>query len=357
VEAVRIGAIYAKSGKAAISNSSSFRAVRFAVAELNRRGGLLGHPVDLLEYDNRSTALGSRAAARRAVEDGVIGVIGASWSSHSLAMAPVLQAAGIPMISNSSTHPDLTRVGNFIFRVCYNDRQQGEALARFAYGKKGVRRMVVITNTGSKYSLGLSDTFSQAFTALGGEVLWRADYLRGVTDFEQMLLKIKQIDPQMIFLPSHEVDAAEIIATARNLGLPQLFLGADAWTDLMFETAGSTLDGNYYSTHWFANSDKPVSQAFVTAYSRQHGEIKRNGVGLAYDAVMLLANAVTRADSLRPVQIREMLATTRDFDGVTGRITIDANGDPTKEVFIMRFASGSSELVATIRSSGTGIDQ
>ncbi len=127
-EKVKVASIFAKTGAASVGSMTTIEGVRLAIKELNRQGGLLGRQVKIIEYDNHSTALHSKQAAEMAVKEGVIAVFGANWSSHSLSMAPVIQKAGIPMISPFSTNPDVTRVGGYIFRVCFIDSFQGRIM-------------------------------------------------------------------------------------------------------------------------------------------------------------------------------------------------------------------------------------
>jgi branched-chain amino acid transport system substrate-binding protein len=178
-DTVKIAAIFAKTGPAVVVRGvrPEFAAVEIAVWELNERGGLLGHPIEVLEYDNRSSALGAKQAAEEAIKAGVIAVIGANRSSHSLGMAPVLQAAGIPMISPISTNPEVTKVGDYIFRACFIDDFQGELMASFAISDLRAKTAVVLTNTSEKFSLGLAALFIEKFGKLGGTVLWESDYL------------------------------------------------------------------------------------------------------------------------------------------------------------------------------------
>ena len=158
-ESAKIAVIHAKTGIAAKDNLAMGQAATMAVDEINRHGGLLGRPVELICIDNKSTSLGSKAAAMEAIRLNVTGVIGASWSSHSLAMAPVLQEAGIPMITPVSTNPKLTEIGDYIFRVCFTDELQAKTIADFAIKDLNAGTAVILQNINEQYSLTLADFF------------------------------------------------------------------------------------------------------------------------------------------------------------------------------------------------------
>ncbi|MCK7505107.1 MAG: ABC transporter substrate-binding protein [Desulfobacterales bacterium] len=164
-----------------------FYAARFAVEEINKKGGLLGKSLELIEIDNQSTALGSKAAAEQAVKNGASAIIGGSRSSYALAMAPVLQAAKVPMISPTATIPELTLTGDCIFRVCFVDDFQGAVMAAFAIRDLKAKTAVVLTNTGNKYSMNLAKVFVQQYKKDGGKILMEGEYLEDVTDFRALL--------------------------------------------------------------------------------------------------------------------------------------------------------------------------
>ncbi len=168
---IRLASIFAFSGPAAGDNRLSVRGVRFAVREINRSGGLLGKGVELVEYDNRSTPIGAKIAAEQAVTDGVIAIIGCAWSSHSLAAARVAQAHGVPMITNVSTHPEITAIGDFIFRVCFTDPFQGWVLANFAIHQLRAESGVIFKDLTSDFSMSLTREIRKIFEGYGGVVL------------------------------------------------------------------------------------------------------------------------------------------------------------------------------------------
>ncbi len=351
-DTIKIASIYGKTGDAARKYGDYLAGIRFAVERINEQGGMLGKKIKLIELDNKSTALGSKTAAKKAVNKGVTAVIGSAWSAHSIAMAKVLQEAKTPMISTASTNPQVTLIGDYIFRVCFIDPFQGAVMANFAINDLKASKAVVLINTSNKYSLDLARIFAEKYQQLGGRILWEGKYLAKATDFSKILEKVKRLDPDVIFLPGKIRDSAFLIKQARKKGLQTLFLGGDGWDEKMYEYAGDTLDGSFYSNHWHREVDFQKSRLVVKTYQARYGKQDDLSavIPLGYDAVMLLAEAVSRANSWDPWQIRDALAATENFQGATGTISLEHNGDPRKSAVILKFDKGSVIYVKAIDS-------
>ncbi len=343
---IKIASIFAKTGIASASNFQLIQSVRFAVDEINATGGLLGKKVSILEYDNCSTPIQSKQVARKAVKEGVIAAIGASWSDHSLAMAPVFQKAGIPMISPDSTNPKLTQVGDFIFRACFTDTFQGQVLARFATEEFQAKTAVVLVKIVSSYSIGLAKTFSEQFTKLGGTILAEESYKDGQRDFSAMFARIKELQPDILFIPGHD-ECGFIVKQAQNLGIKSILLGGDGWGyNQFYANGGQELKRAYYTSHWSKELDTPESQRFVEQYQKSY-ELDESAAS-GYESVMLLADAIRRAGSLDKKAIRDALATTQNFVGVSGKFSFDPQGDPIKPVMILEVRDGKSKFYKAI---------
>jgi branched-chain amino acid transport system substrate-binding protein len=337
---VKIAMITAKTGEAGASNSVSFVGARFAVDELNARGGILGRRVKLLEYDNKSTPEGSAEAARMAVNDGVAAVVGSNWSSHSLAMAQVLQAARIPMISHMSTNPSVTRVGDYIFRICFTDSFQGLGLARFAIERLHAHTAVILVNEKRAFSIGLAETFGNAFTRLGGGVLWRAGYDMDHVDYTAMIREVEERGADVLFIPGGYNDVAAFAEQVKARGLPVSILSADGVGPKLYEMIGEDAEGIYYSGHWSRWVDTRKSREFVERYEAKAGYVREDTIALVYDCFMLIADAMERAGSIEGPAVRQALAQTGSYEGVTGLIRFDEHGDPIKPMVINQLKHG-----------------
>jgi len=343
---ITIAAIFAKTGEASEDNLELFEAVRFAVEEVNGKGGLHGRKIELIEYDNHSTPIQSRLAARQAVKDGAVAVIGASWSSHSLAIAPYLQKMKVPMVSPDSTHPDVTRTGNYIFRTCFVDTWQGKALAMFAINELKAATAVIVQNITSDYSLGIAGMFEQHFTTRGGKVLAVQNYKSGQTDFTDLMKEAKALKPDVLFIPGHS-ESGYVVRQAQKIGIKAKMLGGDGWPYRQFyANGGQDLKEGYYTAHWNKNLDTDKTRDFVARYKNVY-EVT-DFAATSYDAAMLLFDAIRRADSIDRDAIREALAATKNFEGVTGKISFNENGDPKKQVVVMKITDGRPALLMTV---------
>jgi branched-chain amino acid transport system substrate-binding protein len=347
---IRVAAIFSQTGIAAAHNAPLIPMVELAADEVNEAGGFLGRRVELVLLDNQSTPIGSAKAAEEAVRLGALAVIGAHWSSHSLAMAPILQKAGIPMISPGSTNPEVTRVGDFVFRACFVDSFQGQAMARFAVSELGAKKAVVLKNIDEAYSLMLSEYFTRSFRGFGGRILLDEGYRGKAVDFSDPLRKLANLRPDVVYVPGYTRDSGLLIKQARAMGIEATFLGGDAWDEIQ-EYAGDAINGSYHSAPWHPDVPFPESKHLQERYREKLGTgITNVSAPLAYDAFMLLADAVRRAGTLERSKVRQALAATRDFRGATGSITMNENRDPQgKAVVILRWERGTAKYVRAMR--------
>ena len=348
-EKIKVGLIYGDSAYYSASGVSlDLLGGRLAVTELNLNGGILGKQIELLELNYGATPLDARLAARKFAEAGVIAVVAPTTSSRALLAGEVLQQSRIPMISPLATNPEVTLLGEYIFRVCFTDRFQGKALADFALQDLKAKTAVVLTCSGEKYSIGFADIFMDRFKEGGGVTLWEGDYLDTATDFQKLLEKVLWYRPDIVFLPGYGKASGFIIKQSRDMGMNLAFLGGDTWSNRLYEYGGAAIDGCYYSGHWDIDSKSEKSQEFVDRYKNEYRKEDLVSLGLSHDAFFLLADAVSRANSLKPALIRDALAITTNFQGVTGTITMDKNGDPLKPIAIFKFEKGSSVLIKTV---------
>lgn len=347
---IRIAAIFALTGPARQANASSLEGARLAVHELNQRGGVLGQRLEMVEIDNRSTPIGAKVAADKAARMGVTAIVGSMWSSHSLAVAPVAQAHGIPMVTNASTHPDVTRSRDYVFRVCFTDDFQGRVMARFAAENLGARSALIFRDVTSDYSLELAREFKAGFEGLGGKVFGVVDYKRTQDAFRDTMQGARGLDAEVIFIPGYD-ESGTLIRNALEAGIDGVFLGGDGWvTDGFLERGGRLLERGYYCTHY---DDQMETDAYLTFLEKVRvfmGEVSwpLPASPLSYDAVMLIADALERAGSSDRAALRKALADTPGFEGVSGTIRFDEQGDPVKDAVIMQISNGSRRFFKTI---------
>ncbi|UCE53599.1 MAG: ABC transporter substrate-binding protein [Desulfobacterales bacterium] len=338
-EPIHIAAIFAKTGIAVKHNAPHVQMVELSIEEIINQGGFLGRPVKLIILDNKSSPIGSSIAARKAVQLQVPAVIGAAWSSHSLQIAPILQQAKIPMITGSSTNPKVTRIGNYIFRTCFIDSFQAQAMAQFAYIELGARRAIVLEIINEEFSLTLAELFSNSYQQYGGKVILKESYENDAVDFANLLKKVKTLHPDVVYVPGYARDSGLLIKQAASMGIQTTFLGGDGWAgSLIYDIGSNALEGNYYSAHWHHDVSFPQSIHMKKMYYQKYkSEIPSMNAPLTYDAVMLLADAIHRVGTFDRDRIRDALAETKGFQGATGTITFDEHGDPlNKPVVILK---------------------
>ena len=345
---VTVAAVLSTTGIAAPHNLPLIPLIELAVDEINSQGGVLGRPLKLLLMDNHSTPIGSTQAARKAIDSHVIAVIGAHWSSHSLAMAPLLQQAKIPMIS-ISTNPCITLAGDYIFRINFNDQFQGQMVAKFARETLKAANAVVLKNLNETYCMTLAEYFGREFKKQGGKILLESGYKGDAVDFQNIISQIKPLHPDVIFIPGYSRDSGLFLKQTVSQGLYSIFIGADAWDDI-HRYAGDTLEGSYCTAVWHPEMKNPSSQHVQKIFQQRYPSDAINFSAVPwYDAFMLLRDAVSRAQSLDTDKIREALAATQGFQGASGIITFDKNGDPVgKEMVILEYKQGKPVYLKTM---------
>lgn len=350
-EPIKIGEIASLTGKEAAFGQSSHKGTVLAVEQLNAAGGVLGRPLQLLSEDNQSKAGESATVARKLLSrEKVVALLGEVASSRSLEMAPIAQRAKIPMISPSSTNPKVTEVGDYVFRVCFIDPFQGTVMAKFAKETLKARRVAVLTSVSSAYSVGLAKYFKERFLADGGEIALEQKFAEGDKDFKAQLTAIRAAGVDAIFVPGYYTEAALITRQARELGLTLPLFGGDGWeAPQLIEIGGKAVEGTYYSTHYSPEDTAPAVQAFVAAFrARWNGETPDAMAALGYDSALVLADAIKRAGGTEGPALRDALAATKGFAGVTGATNIDAGRNASKSAVIVTIKDGQFKFVQSV---------
>ena len=345
-ETIDIAAIYSITGAAAADNAPSVEGVRYATEDINQKGGIFGKRINLMIFDNLSTPIGAFAAAEKAAQANVTAIVGPAWSSHAISAAKSAQASGIPMISDFATNPEVTKIGDYIFRVCFTDVYQGSVLVRFARQDLKASSAVIFTDIISDYSIGLSEIFKKNFVQLGGEILLELEYKYKDRQFDQHIKKAKRAGSDIIFLSGHD-ESGLIAKMLQRADIPSVFIGGDGWeTESFWTKGGRTLKQGYYCSHWSEHSNSDNSRLFVEKY--QHTDNFGVATALGYDAVMVLADAIRRTGSTDRAKIRDALANTRFYKGITGTITFNQYGDPVKSAVIMEIINGAPRYLKTL---------
>lgn len=350
-EPIRIGEVEPLTGKEAAFGQSSHHGIVLAVEEINAAGGILGRPVELVTEDNQSRPGDSATTTKKLIaRDHVVAVLNGGTSTQCLESGPVCQKAKIPLVATTATNPQVTVIGDYVFRTCFIDAFQGAVLARFARTTLHAQRVALLTSVSSTFSVGLSNVFRPAFTALGGTIVGEQKYAEGDKDFRAQLTAIRALHPDAVAAMGYYTEGALICRQARELGLNCPLISGDGWeAPELIEIGGAAVNGTYYSAHYSSESTAPEVQAFVKKYRAKYdGETPDSLAPLAYDALRILTAAITRAGTTEGSKLRDALAATKDFPGVTGRTTIDDHRNAAKSAVIIAVEDGKFRFVETL---------
>jgi branched-chain amino acid transport system substrate-binding protein len=350
-DVIKVGEFASLTGSEATFGQSSHKGTALAVSDINAAGGVLGESIQLLTEDDQSQAGQPATVVRKLItSDGVVAILGEVASSKSLEAAPICQQYKIPMISPASTNPKVTEAGDYIFRVCFIDPFQGTVMANFARKTLKLNTAAVFTDVKSDYSLGLAKFFKQGFIADGGKIVAEQNYSAGDKDFNAQLTAIKAAKPDGIFVPGYYTEVGLIVLQARQQGITVPIFGGDGWeSSSLVPIGGKSLEGCYFSTHYSPQDASPRVQNFVREFKATYDETPDAMAALGYDSAMILADAIKRAGSTDGAKVRDALAATKDFAGVTGEITIDANRNASKPAVILTITNGQFQYVETIK--------
>jgi len=321
-----------------------------AFEQINAQGGILGQTIELVTEDDQSKPGQSATAVRKLItQDKVVAILGDATSSATLESAPIAQTDKIPMITPTATNPRITEVGNFIFRVCFLDEFQGRVLARFAREKLKAERVFTLTDVKQDYSVDLLKFFKDEFTKLGGAIVGEQSYSSGDIDFRAQLTPIRGSKPDAVYVPGYYQEVALIVKQGRQIGLTMPFIGCDGWADQALLTiGGKALDGCFFTNHFSPEDQSPIVKNFVEKFQGKYGTLPDTFSALGYDAARLLADAIQRAGSSDSQAVRDALAKTAGFQGVTGQISLDANRNASKPGLIVTVKAGKFEIAEKI---------
>jgi len=337
-----VGEFASLTGGTATFGRSSDAGVQLAVAEINAAGGLLGKKLRVVVEDDQSKPEEARTAVLKLLkQDEVVAVLGEVASSRSLAAAPECQRAGVPMISPASTNPKVTAVGDHIFRVCFIDPFQGSTMAKFAADSLHAKSAAILRDIKNDYSVGLADFFRDEFTRHGGKIVTDVSYSEGDIDFKAQLTAIRAVRPDVVFVPGYYTEVGLIARQARELGITVPLLGGDGWdSPRTVEIGGNAVNGCYFSNHYAADDPNPIVQQFIEKFRQKYSEVPDAMAVLGYDATQVLADAMKRAGTTEGKKLRDAIAATKDFPGVSGKITIDEKRNARKTIVVLKIENG-----------------
>jgi branched-chain amino acid transport system substrate-binding protein len=359
---ITVGEYGSMTGSTATFGVDTDNGVQLAVKQINAAGGVFGHPLTIDKQDDEGKPDEALTVVKLLVsQDKVTAVLGEVASTRSIAAAPACNSASVPMISPSSTNPAVTKVGPYIFRVCFIDPFQGTAAAKFASTTLKAKKAAIMTETTSDYSTGLTKFFTDGFTKQGGSIVSTETYSAGDLDFSAQLTTIKASNPDVLYVPGYYGDIGPIAVEARKVGLTCPLLGGDGWdSPKLIEGAGGAggaLEGSYFTNHYSPTNPAPLTQKFVADYKTAYQTTPDSLAAMGYDATGVLADAMKRAgnpadgdfqSAAYRQKLRDAIATTTGYDGVTGKITIGPDRNPVKPAVVLQIKGSGYVYAGTV---------
>ncbi len=346
---IKIGANLEMTGNTATFGQSATNGAKLAIKQVNAKGGVLGKQITLVVADNKSdTAEAANAMQKLATQDKVIASIAPIASSSVMAAAQVNESAKILGISPTASNPNVTvdpetgKVRDYLFRATFIDPFQGAVMANFAKNTLKAQKAAVYIENSSDYAKGLGKFFKETFVQNGGNIVSDEAYLAKDTDFKATLTKIKASNPDVIFVPGYYQEVGMIVKQAREIGITVPILGADGWDSAKLpEIAGAeALNNTFFSNHYSPDDNSPEIKNFVEAYKAEYGQVPDAFAALSYDATMMIIEAIKRAGVEDSVKVKDELAKTKDYQGVSGSITLDEKHNAVKGVVIIEMKNG-----------------
>jgi branched-chain amino acid transport system substrate-binding protein len=354
--AILVGEYGSMTGSEANFGRSTHNGLMLAVEEQNAKGGVKGRKIAVRSEDDAGKPQEAGTVVTKLIDkDKVVALIGEVASGLSLAGGEVAQKKGVPMISPSSTAPEVTAIGDRIFRVCFIDPFQGYVVAKFAAENLKAKKVAILFDQAQAYSVGLAEQFKQNFKQMGGTITTEQAYSGGDQDFSAQLNTIRGTSSDAIFIPGYYTEAANIALQVKKLGIKATLLGGDGWDSPQLAQIGKdAIEGAYYSNHYTHEDTSPAVQEFVAKYKSKYKNdegkplIPDGIAALGYDAGRILFDAMNRAKSLDGADLAAAIAATKDFKGVTGVITIDKDRNAKKSAVVVKMTGGVPRYAATI---------
>lgn len=350
---LHVGAVFSLSGSEEQFGKEAVLGIELALKEVNQAGGIRGRNIDTFCVDNGSNPQRAVNAVLQLIKQpkmDIVAILGDVASSRTKAGGIVANKLGVPMLTPAATNPSVTQVGPFVFRGCFEDAVQGKTAARYLIHERKRKRIGILYSADDLYSSELTTAFREEAKRLGATT-FETSFLHNEKDFTGKLSELQKQRPDIIYAPIYYNVMTEVARAGQALGFSgRDFFGGDGWADeSLAKSAGAALEGAEFTNHWVVDLPSPENRAFVTAYKARFDVDPSTISALSFDAATLLADALKRAPTPTREAVRDALANTRDFVGVTGRLTMGPDRNPEKDVVIVRLENGRFRFAASSR--------
>lgn len=347
----KVGSYLSLSGPETQFGVDTREGIELAIDEVNQAGGVKGKRIKILFEDDKSKPEETNNKVLQLIDrDKVVALLGEVASGRSRVGGIAANKKKIPMITPSSTHPDITQIGPFVFRVCFTDDVQGQMGARFVVQKLGRKKVGLLYAVDDLYSSGLAKEFREEVKRLGAEIVLEKSYLKSETNYTTYIEELRAAKPEAIYAPIYYTAMIPIARQAKAAGLKgDIFTGGDGWNaEELLKDAGEEMEGAYFTNHSAPDIPWPASQAFNKAYVARYHREPSALAATGYDAAKLLADAIGRSKDGTPESIRQAIQETRNFQGATGAISIDENRNADKPVVIVQIKDRKFKYFGTV---------
>jgi branched-chain amino acid transport system substrate-binding protein len=328
-----------------------------AIEEWNAKGGVLNKKIQAIVEDSQCTPDPAVNAANKVIDQNKVKyIMGEVCSKASIPVSEIANSKKVIQISSTSTNPDVTvgkdgKVKDYIFRACFIDPFQGTVGAKFALETLKAKNAFLLLDQANDYVKGLSEFFEKAFTAGGGKVVGKETYTAKDTDFNAILAKVAAAKPDVVYLPDYYNIVNLVSKQAKEKGIKAVFMGGDGWdsSDLDLKAA----DGGFFTNHYSPADTRDEVQNFVKAFGAKYKDDKSQAkvpdalAALAYDATNMLLQAIKEAGADDTAKVKDAMAKI-SFNGVSGKITLDANHNPVKSATILAVKDGKVQFNSVV---------
>lgn len=351
-DTIKIGLNMELSGAVSAYGNQEKDGAELAIKEINDAGGVLDKKLELVVKDNKSDSAEAASVSANLTSNGVVAIVGPATSGATKATMPSITKAQVPIITPSATDDAITvqngKVQDFVFRSCFQDSSQGSIMAKFAADNLKKTKAIILGDNSNDYATGLAKAFKDAFT---GTIVDEQNFTADDKDFQAVLTKIKAEDFDAIYVPGYYAQAGQIIKQAREMGIDQTILGADGFSDpaLIDLASKDNVTNVYYTNHFSVKAPATDSAAeFLTNFKEAYDAEPSAFNALTYDAVYMIKQAIEDAGTANSVKIKDALAKLKDFEGVTGVMTMDENHNPKKDIVVIGLTNGEESSAETV---------
>ncbi len=356
-EMINVGLNVELSGGGASYGSSAKDGAMLAIEEINAGGGVLGKQLNPIVRDCKTIPDEAMSVSAALVGEKIIAQIGPLTSGTVAGSTPIMMDNKIPLIAPAATAPNVTvdektgATNEYIFRVCFIDPFQGTLMAQFAADNLNAKKAVIYGDTSTDYGKGLAEFFEKTFTEKGGTIIGKEGFVKDDRDFRATLTKINGMNPDFIYIPGYYQEVAPLIKQARELGITAPMGGGDGWDspDMLSVAGEAALNGTYFTNHYSSQDKDPKIVKFAEAFKAKYDKAPDAFAALGYDAIQLMVQGLKDAKVADSVELTAAIAKITDFEGITGKMSIDAKHNPVKAGVVIEFKDGTQVMNTRIQ--------